>query len=104
MKRPLSKEIDHDNSHEEAALAEEIVDDQEENASNADQEDQIKDDQLEDNSAPEKKKEKKLKQGIIYLSSIPKYMNVALVREYLSPYGSIGRLFLQPDKKFCKYI
>jgi len=36
------------------------------------------------------------KKGIIYLSSIPKYMNVTKVREFLGEYGDIGRVFLQP--------
>ena len=39
--------------------------------------------------------EKKKKRGIIYLSSIPKYMNVTKVREIFSEYGEIGRVYLQ---------
>uniref|UniRef100_A0A336MAR9 Activator of basal transcription 1 n=1 Tax=Culicoides sonorensis TaxID=179676 RepID=A0A336MAR9_CULSO len=46
------------------------------------------------------KSQKKRKPGIIYISSIPKHMNVTLIREYLSPFGDLGRVFLQPDKKF----
>ncbi|XP_043262074.1 activator of basal transcription 1-like [Colletes gigas] len=38
---------------------------------------------------------KKRKRGIIYLSSIPKYMNIAKIREILSEYGEIGRVYLQ---------
>lgn len=39
---------------------------------------------------------KKRKKGIVYLSSIPKYMNVTKLRELLGEYGDIGRVFLQP--------
>lgn len=38
---------------------------------------------------------KKKKRGIIYLSSIPKYMNVIKVREIFAQYGEIGRVYLQ---------
>lgn len=41
---------------------------------------------------------KKKKRGILYLSSIPKYMNVTILREMLSQYAKIGRIFLQPGK------
>lgn len=46
------------------------------------------------NENPSKKK----KRGILYLSSIPKYMNVTILREMLSQYAKIGRIFLQPGK------
>lgn len=46
----------------------------------------------------EKRSKKKKKRGIIYLSSIPKYMNVTILREMLSQYAKIGRIFLQPGK------
>jgi len=42
--------------------------------------------------APTKRK----KRGIIYLSSLPKYMNVTTVREIFSEYGTVKRIFLQP--------
>lgn len=45
-------------------------------------------------SAPKKKK----KRGIIYLSTIPKYMNVSILREMLGKYATVGRVFLQPEK------
>ncbi|XP_076282762.1 activator of basal transcription 1 [Lasioglossum baleicum] len=35
------------------------------------------------------------KRGIVYLSSIPKYMNITKLRELLSVYGEIGRVYLQ---------
>lgn len=40
-------------------------------------------------------KVKKRKRGIIYLSSIPKYMNIAKIRELFSAYGKVGRIYLQ---------
>lgn len=39
---------------------------------------------------------KKYKRGIIYLSTIPQYMNVTKVREIFSQYGELGRVYLQP--------
>jgi len=38
---------------------------------------------------------KKVKRGIIYLSTIPKYMNVTMLREIFSAYGEVGRVYLQ---------
>lgn len=38
---------------------------------------------------------KKRKRGIVYLSSIPKYMNVALIKNLFGEYGSVGRVYLQ---------
>lgn len=43
-------------------------------------------------SATQKKNRKR---GIIYLSNIPKYMNITKIRELLSEYGEIGRVYLQ---------
>lgn len=37
----------------------------------------------------------KKKSGIIYLSTIPKYMNITKIREIFSTYGKIGRVYLQ---------
>lgn len=42
-----------------------------------------------------KKSAKKNKRGIIYLSTIPKYMNVTLIREIFSVYGKVDRVYLQ---------
>jgi len=39
--------------------------------------------------------DKKVKRGIIYLSTIPKYMNVTMLREIFSAYGEVGRVYLQ---------
>lgn len=41
---------------------------------------------------------KKRKKGIIYISNIPKHMNVTRIREILGEYGKIGRVYLQPEK------
>lgn len=41
------------------------------------------------------KLDKKIRRGIIYLSTIPKYMNVAMIRETFSIYGKVGRVYLQ---------
>lgn len=38
---------------------------------------------------------KKVKRGIIYLSTIPKYMNVSMLREIFLAYGKVGRVYLQ---------
>ncbi|XP_075156912.1 uncharacterized protein LOC142230167 [Haematobia irritans] len=44
------------------------------------------------------KPKKKRKKGIIYISNIPKHMNVTRIREILGEYGNIGRVYLQPEK------
>ncbi|XP_050445754.1 activator of basal transcription 1-like [Cataglyphis hispanica] len=41
------------------------------------------------------KPNKKVKRGIIYLSTIPKYMNVTMIREIFSAYGKVDRVYLQ---------
>ncbi|KAG9433481.1 activator of basal transcription 1 [Apis mellifera carnica] len=40
-------------------------------------------------------KTKKQKRGIVYLSSIPKYMNIAKIRELFTIYGEVGRIYFQ---------
>ncbi|XP_034946537.1 activator of basal transcription 1-like [Chelonus insularis] len=49
-------------------------------------------------------KKKKKKRGIIYLSKIPKDMNVTMIRETFSKFGDVGRVYLQlaADKKNLK--
>lgn len=42
-------------------------------------------------------KKKTRKRGIIYLSTIPPYMNVTKVREIFSQFGEVGRIYLQPS-------
>ncbi|TMW47370.1 hypothetical protein DOY81_007543 [Sarcophaga bullata] len=46
----------------------------------------------------EDKPKKKRKKGIIYISNIPKHMNVTRIREILGEFGKIGRVYLQPEK------
>lgn len=48
------------------------------------------------------KKKKKGKKGIIYISTIPKHMNVAICRDFLERFGEVNRIFLQPDSKGSK--
>lgn len=43
--------------------------------------------------------QKKPKRGIIYISSIPPYMNVSQIREYFGEFGEIGRVYLQLQDK-----
>ncbi|PZC72148.1 hypothetical protein B5X24_HaOG211803 [Helicoverpa armigera] len=45
------------------------------------------------------KKKKTRKRGIIFLSTIPPYMNVAKIREIFSEFGDVGRIYLQPSAK-----
>lgn len=52
------------------------------------------DNQIASTSSNQKIK-KEPKRGIIYLSTIPPYMNVTLIREYFGEFGTIGRVFLQ---------
>lgn len=47
---------------------------------------------------------KKTKRGIIYLSTIPKYMNVTMIREIFSAYGKVGRVYLQLTDNGLFYI
>ncbi|XP_018786571.1 PREDICTED: pre-rRNA-processing protein esf2-like isoform X1 [Bactrocera latifrons] len=44
------------------------------------------------------KAKKKRKKGIIYISNIPKHMNVTRMREILGEYAELGRVYLQPEK------
>lgn len=48
-------------------------------------------------------KSKTRKKGIIYISTIPRHMNVAICREFMEQFGEVGRLFLQPDSKGSKF-
>lgn len=38
---------------------------------------------------------KLVKRGIVYLSSLPPYLNVSQIREIFSEYGDLGRVYLQ---------
>ncbi|XP_063549228.1 uncharacterized protein LOC134756326 [Cydia strobilella] len=44
-------------------------------------------------------KKKTRKRGIIFLSTIPPYMNVAKIRETFSQFGEVGRIYLQSSAK-----
>ncbi|XP_061708325.1 uncharacterized protein LOC133518665 [Cydia pomonella] len=44
-------------------------------------------------------KKKTRKRGIIFLSTIPPYMNVAKIREIFSQFGEVGRIYLQSSAK-----
>ena len=52
----------------------------------------------------DKPKRKRKECGIIYLSRIPTFMNVNIVRRYFEKYGETGKIFLQPDRKFSGII
>ncbi|KAJ6637553.1 Pre-rRNA-processing protein esf2 [Pseudolycoriella hygida] len=49
------------------------------------------DEVIQDAEIPKKMKKK----GIVYVSSIPKFMTVSILREILGRYASIGRVYLQ---------
>lgn len=50
-------------------------------------------------------KQKTRKRGIIFLSTIPPYMNVAKIREIFSQFGEVGRIYLQPTgSKYFKCV
>jgi ESF2/ABP1 family protein len=44
------------------------------------------------------KVDKKFKYGIIYLSYIPDGMTVKILREIMSQFGEVGRIYLEPDE------
>lgn len=50
-------------------------------------------DQMDEEEAPNNHKPSK--RGLIYLSSIPPYMNVTTVREVFGQFGKVGRVYLQ---------
>lgn len=49
----------------------------------------------EENTDTQAEPKKPPKRGIIYLSSIPPYMNVTRIREFFSEFGTVGRVYLQ---------
>lgn len=55
-------------------------------------------------SDQEETTDKKKKKGVIYLSSIAKFMNVTILRQMLSEYAEIDRIYLQPGKLTSKFI
>ncbi|GAB0098409.1 pre-rRNA-processing protein esf2-like [Sergentomyia squamirostris] len=52
-----------------------------------------------ENVESSEKPEKKRKKGIIYISNIPRYMTVSIMKELLGEFGKIGRVYLQNNKK-----
>ncbi|KAL7027971.1 hypothetical protein ACKWTF_005665 [Chironomus riparius] len=81
----------------------EVIEDQAENSIENEEMDQTSD--VEEHpeepttSTTDKKQKKTRKKGIIYIGNIPQHMNVAICREFMEPFGEVGRIFLQPDKK-----
>ncbi|KRT79040.1 RNA binding protein, partial [Oryctes borbonicus] len=51
--------------------------------------------QFEGTSSTKSIERKPPKRGIIYLSTIPPYMNVTKIREIFSEFGTVGRVYLQ---------
>lgn len=49
-----------------------------------------------DYSKIDEKKKKKRKPGIVYLSTLPPFMNVTKIKDIFNCYGEVGRVFLQP--------
>lgn len=87
-----TKEIES-NSDAEESLDEEMDTNEQESASDGEMEAGPS-----GSGVTEEKSAKKKKRGIIYISTIPKYMNVTILREMLGQYAKIGRVFLQPGK------
>lgn len=50
----------------------------------------------EDENKDLKVTKKKKTPGVIYLSRIPTKMNVKLIRDYFSRFGTIDRIYLEP--------
>uniref|UniRef100_A0A1E1WIX5 Activator of basal transcription 1 n=1 Tax=Pectinophora gossypiella TaxID=13191 RepID=A0A1E1WIX5_PECGO len=68
-----------------------------ENGSDCDTNSQNSLDEYSDSGKVKNKKTKK--RGIVFLSTIPPYMNVAKIREIFSQFGEVGRIYLQPSAK-----
>ncbi|XP_059614279.1 activator of basal transcription 1-like [Phlebotomus argentipes] len=54
---------------------------------------------VETSSEAPQKTPKKRKRGIVYISGIPKYMNVAILKEFIGEFGKVGRVYLQNNRK-----
>lgn len=63
---------------------------------------------MDNNEVIDKPKEvtciKPAKKGIIYLSTIPPYMNVTQIREYFEKFGTVCRIYLQLDQSKSCFI
>lgn len=97
MKRPRKA-----SENEEDQQSEDIASSDEQSIANSEEED---DNDKEDTVDPEPSASssqpptKKRKRGIIYLSTIPKHMTVAIARDMFSQYANIGRMYFQPETK-----
>ncbi|KAL1376054.1 hypothetical protein pipiens_017107 [Culex pipiens pipiens] len=114
-KKRNSKSLNNSSAWEESTVEDpepevEPTVDEEEQESAADSDEQPEsdandDDDQEEPAATKRSKLKlvtplqKKKPGIVYISSIPKHMNVTILRELLEPYGDVGRIYLQPERK-----
>lgn len=56
-----------------------------------------------DTDSSQKKASKPPKRGIIYLSTIPPYMDVTRIREYFEEFGKVDRVYLQLENR-SKYF
>ena len=56
------------------------------------------------NECATKSKRKTITPGIVYLSRIPPFMKPVKIRQLLSEYGEVGRVFLQPEGEMCIII
>lgn len=109
-----NKKSDSDNDEEEYSSETELADNEMQSSSEEDE--AMEEDEVDASTQPGSSKprttsessgvskpEKKKKRGIIYVSSIPKYMNVTILREMLGHYAKINRIYLQPGKQAGNY-
>ncbi|KAL7743358.1 hypothetical protein ACLKA6_008336 [Drosophila palustris] len=97
---PLPMQIDSDEDvKEEKATDQNIEADSASNAAEDDDDDEMDLASFSASANKTKTIAKKRKKGIIYISNIPKHMNVTRLREILGGFGQIGRVYLQPEKK-----
>lgn len=91
------------NKQTESNAASDAAENEDDNGSDDDDEDDEMDLANFKVNAKTDKTQKKRKKGIIYISNIPKHMNVTRLREILGECGKIGRVYLQPEKKLGKW-
>ncbi|XP_016995125.2 uncharacterized protein [Drosophila takahashii] len=94
-REPAAMEVEENETEEEAPQPEK---EEEEPASEDDDEMDLANFKVGSTSSASAAPAKKRKRGIIYISNIPKHMNVTRLREILAEYGTIGRVYLQPEK------
>ncbi|XP_055843056.1 activator of basal transcription 1-like [Episyrphus balteatus] len=93
-KKDEDKEIIENQDNMEEDSGNDPVEPTTQNGSGTEEGEEPSDIEMEQLSKPKKKRKK----GIIYVSNLPKHMNVTRIREILGGYGQIGRVFLQPEK------